>query len=97
MTIQQIPDNGDFKIKFGIHRLQIGTVSAIGLVKFSPFAASAIDSVSSVENHKTCNSQLDICVCKTCPAFLRLSDFETAALKQYPHRSPMNIIMYEED
>lgn len=97
MTIQQLPHNGDFKIKFGIHRLQIGIVSAIGLVNFSPFDASASDTVSSVENHKTCDSQLDICVCKTCPVFLRLCDFEAAVLKRYPHRTSMNIIMFEEN
>lgn len=97
VAIQQLPHNGDFKIKFGIHRLQIGAVSAIGLVKFSPFIFSAVDSVSNVENHKMCDSQLDICVCKTCPVFLRLCDFETVALKQYPHRTPMNIIMFGEN
>lgn len=95
LTVKQIPFNNDFKIKFGIHGLTVGPVTAFGLVKTSPF--TDVDVFSSVnKNHFTCDSEWDICTCKTCPVFKRLIEFEATAVMKFPQPRPENVILFQE-
>lgn len=71
----------DFKIKFGIYTMTVGPVTAIGLVNTMPF--TDVDVFKTIEQDFTCIPELDLCVCKSCPVFKRLSDLETCA----PHRA----------
>lgn len=88
LSIKQEPFDGDFKINFGEHRMTIGSLTAYGLVK------TAFFSDVSYANKKqfTCDSKWDICICKTCPAFSRLIDFESTALKLFARRKLKNLI-----
>lgn len=95
LTIKQIPFSGDIKIKFGGHRLEIGPVTVNGLVKFTPFTFA--DVFSANENHFTCDSRWDICICKTCSVFNRLIEFEAVAITRFPHRKPVNVILFEHE
>lgn len=97
MSIVQLPSDEPFddniKIKFGAqHRLTIGPITAIGLVKTSPF--TDVNVFSENENRFTCTAAVDICTCKLCPVFKRLTDFETSALMKYPHRKPETVILF---
>lgn len=87
-TIKQLPDDEDFKIKFGIHSLTIAPVTAFGLVKTTPFYPV---------NKKliTCDFKWDICTCKKCPVFKRLIDYEIAAAVRFSYRRPENVILFQ--
>lgn len=90
LSIKQLTIDGDFKIKFGIHSLTIGPVTAFGLVKTTPFDDVNVSTTN--KNHLTCDSKWDICTCKTCPVFKRQTDFEAAALVKYSYHRPENVI-----
>lgn len=81
------PFNGDFKIKFGIHSLTIGRVTAFGLLKTSPF--------SSNENSFTCDLKWDICTCSSCPIFKRLIEYEATASMRFPNHKLENVILFQ--
>lgn len=91
LSIRQFPFDTDFKIKFGIHRLSIGPVTAFGLVKTSPF--TDVDGFSVNKNHFTCDFLSDICICKSCPVFIRLIEYEANAFLQ---RRPDNVIFFQD-
>lgn len=74
LSVELIPFNDDFKIKFGIYHLTIGPVTAFGLLKTTPFTSDHF--AFTEEKPFTCDSKWDICVCKSCPIFKRLVDFE---------------------
>lgn len=82
LSLKQMPlTGGDFKIKFGRNCLNIGPVTAFGLVNTCPF--DDID-IFSVANKKDlvrfgCDRKWDICTCGMCPVFKRLVDFESTA------------------
>lgn len=90
VSIKLLPFDDDFKIKFGRHNLTIGPVTAFGLVKTSPFADIDVFSVNK-KNHITCDPKLDICICKTCPVFSRLIEYEARGQRLF-HRKPENVI-----
>lgn len=97
MSIVRLPSDepfdADIKIKFGNQqRLTVGPITAIGLVKTSPFVD--VNFSSENKNRFTCAAFADICTCKLCPAYKRLTDFETSALLKYPHRKPENVILF---
>lgn len=92
-SIMQRPFDCDFKIKFGIHSLNIGPVTAFGLVKTAPF--TDVDGFSVDMNQFSCDSKWDICTCKTCPVFKLLIDCEAAAVKETPQRRPENLILFQ--
>lgn len=92
LSVKQLPFNGDFKIKFGIHALTIGPVTAFGLVKTAPF--TFVDVFSINKNKFVCDSKWDICTCKNCPVFNRLVDVEAATQKIFPHRKPESVILF---
>lgn len=94
LNVNQLPMSNVFKIKFGNDCLTIGWVSAIGLVKTSPF--TDIDVFSVNKKQFTCDSKLDICTCKACPAFKRMIDFEAAVAASFERRSPENVIISQE-
>lgn len=91
MSIKLLPFDGDFKIEFGRHILFVEPVTAIGLVKNTPFAD--FDAFSADKTRFTCDSNWDICTCKTCPVFSRLIDFEAKAQQLFAHRKPENVIL----
>lgn len=88
LSVEQLPFNGDYKIKIGIWNMAIGTLTAFGLLKTMPFT-------NVIDNSVTCDSKWDICACKSCPVFQRLKDFETAANEYIAYRKPENIIFFE--
>lgn len=92
LTVNQIPFDDDFKIKFGNKHLTIGPVTAFGLVNTTPF--TDIDVFSTNNNNFTCDSKWDICTCKTCPVFKRLIDFEATALIKFSQCKPVNAILF---
>lgn len=85
--IKQRPFIDDFQIKLGDYSFTIGPVSAFGLVKTTPFGD--IDVFSINKNDFSCNREWDICVCKTCPVFKRLIEFEA----KFANRKLENIIL----
>lgn len=92
LNIKQIPFDGDFKIEIGRHmRLTIGSVTAFGLVKSTPF--TDFDVFSNNKNRFTCDSKWDICICKECPVFTRLVEYEESAQKLFSVRRPVNVIL----
>lgn len=88
LSVKQIPFDLDLKIKFGIHNLTIGPVTAFGLVKTSPFTDD--------KKKFPCDSKWDVCTCKTCSVFTRLIDFEATAVEEIPQRRPKNVILFRE-
>lgn len=90
LTIKQQPFNSDFKIKFGKQNLTIGSVTAFGLVKTTPFTDFVVSSDN--KNRFTCDSKWDICICGTCPVFRRMCDFEARAREIFPQRRPVNVV-----
>lgn len=92
LSIEQLPFNGDWKIKFGIGNMTIGPVTAFGLLKTAPFTfdKNKNDAITANEEHFICDPKWDICACKSCPVFRRLNDFETTA-----NCKTENIILFE--
>ena len=89
------PSSFNFQIKFGVHKLTIGSVSALGIVKTSPFADIDVFSVNN-DDQFTCDSKWDICTCGTCLVFKRLIEFEATATIQFsPQRRPENFILFQ--
>lgn len=93
LRITHSPIGGEVEIKLGTMCLTIGPVTAFGIVKTMPF--TDIDVFSVNKTSFTCDSKLDICTCKSCPAFKRLRDFESAALEQFGPRKLENVIFPE--
>lgn len=89
---QRLPLDDGFKIKFGGGCLNIGPVTAFGLVNTSPF--ESVDVFFSVnKNNFACDPKRDVCICATCPVFKRLIDFEAAAaLKIFSEQNPQNVV-----
>lgn len=81
LSIEHLPCD-EFKIKFGGNCLNIGPVTAFGLVNTSPF--ENVDVLSLNKIHYLCDSKWDICTCATCPVFKRLVDYEANALTEKP-------------
>lgn len=94
LTIKQLPFDGDFKIKFGSDSLIIEPVTAYGLMKTNPFADIDVFSVN--KNPIVCDFKWDICVCKACPVFKRLIEFESNAVIRYPECRLENVIMFQQ-
>lgn len=94
LTIRQkvLAPEGHLKIKFGRYSLSIGPVTAIGLVKTTPF--TNIDVFSINKEPFTCDSKWNICTCQACPVFKRLIDFEINALDLFSHRKVENVIFF---
>lgn len=88
---RQSPD--DFKIKFGSNCLNIGSVTALGLVNTSPFNNVDVYSIMK-KNPLACDLKLDICTCTMCPVFKRLVDYEATVLMRFPDRKPENVILF---
>lgn len=98
LSIEQLPFNGDFKIKFGFMNMTIGPVTAFGLLKTTPFTFDGNNinnCVTANEKHFTCDPKWDICACKSCPVYKRLNDFEAAAKEIIPNSKTENIIFFE--
>lgn len=93
LTIKQITSVGDFKIKFGDCRINIGPITTFGLVKVSPFVS--VNNFAGRENNFTCNAKWDICTCGKCPVFKRLLSYEEAAKEKYPNRRLENVILFQ--
>lgn len=93
LSVKQLPFNGDFKIKFGVHNLTIGPVTAFGLVKTAPFTFSDIFSIN--KNRFNCDQKWDICICKMCPIFSRMLNFEESAREIFPLRKAENVILFQ--
>lgn len=93
LDVKQIPFVSDLKIKFGIHNLTIGPVTALGLVETSPF--TNFDDFSVNKKKFSCDSKWDVCTCKTCSVFKRLIDFEATVMKQIPQCRPKNVILFQ--
>lgn len=93
LPIQLTPFDEDFKIQIGFQSIKIGPVTAIGLVKTTPFTDVDVFSVN--EKQFTCDSKWDICTCRTCPAFKRLIEYEATALERFSQRKPENVILFE--
>lgn len=85
LSIKQLPFDDDFKIKFGGECLNIGPLTAFGLINTSPF--ENVDNI----NHFVCDSKWDICTCAECPVFKRLVDYEAVATGKLE-----NVILYHE-
>lgn len=82
LSVEQLPFSSDLKIQFGKWRnLTVGRVTAFGLVKTTPF--TDIDVFSINKKPFTCDPNLDICICKTCPIFKRLIGWESSVLKGF--------------
>lgn len=81
----------DFKISFGEHSLKVGPVTGYGLVKTAPFRIADVFSLD--ESPFTCNPQWDICICKRCPVFKRLFEFETTVIAKFHRRKSENVIL----
>lgn len=94
LSVTHIPFDENFKIKFGKHTLTIGSVTAFGLVKSSPF--TDVDVFHINKNQLTCDTKWDICTCRTCSVFKRLIDYEATALTRFLDRKPENIILFQE-
>lgn len=90
LSINQLPFDDDFKIKFGGVCLNIGPVTAFGLVNTSPY--ESVDVFSLAKKHFVCDPKWDICTCAMCPVFKRLIDYEAAARMIFPDRNPQNVI-----
>lgn len=84
----------DFQIKFGCYTLAIGPVTAIGLVNTAPFADVDVFSVIDKQDF-TCIPELDLCVCKGCPVFKRLHDFEALALTARVPSRAKNVLLFK--
>lgn len=93
LSIKQLPFNDEFKIKFENRSLTIGPVTAFGLLNTSPFAN--VDVYSDCKNRFICDSKWDICICKKCPAFKRLVDFEAFAATRFSQRRLENVILFQ--
>lgn len=95
LSIRQMmlaPDE-NLKIKFGRYSLSVGPVTAIGLVKTTPF--NDLDVFSANKKCQfTCDSKWDICTCKTCAVFTRLIDYEKSARRLLAHRKSKNVIYF---
>lgn len=89
LSIKPPADNNDFKIKFGTHRLTIGSVTAFGLVKTNPF------NFWTNKDLIACDSKWDICTCKKCPVFKRLVDYEMTSATRNSYRRVENVILFE--
>lgn len=74
VSIEQLPLH-EFKIEFGGQRLDIGPVTAFGLVNTSPFENTNI--LSPNNKHYLCDVKWDVCTCAMCPIFKRLVDYES--------------------
>lgn len=92
LSIKPILFDTAFKIVFGGNYLIIEQVTAFGLVNTSPF--DKIDVFSINENHLTCDPELDICTCQTCPVFKRLVDFQAAAQTDYENINGNTILWW---
>lgn len=90
--VSQLPFQGDLKIKFGVHRLALGPITTLGLVKSAPFTYADVFSIN--ETRLKCDSKWDICTCGTCPVFNRLIDYESKALKLFAHRKMENVFLF---
>lgn len=85
LSLEQITIEGDLKVKFEGYKLFIGSLTARGLLNSSPFSKFYSEQFR-------CNMKWDICICKTCPVFIRLSEFEASAQRIFAHRKSNNII-----
>lgn len=92
LSVKQLPLSDAFEIKFGKDCLAIGPVSAIGLVNTSPFAD--IDVFSVIKNDFKCDPEWEICICKTCPAFKRLTEIESAVVKRIGCKKLVDVIFF---
>lgn len=92
LSVNQLPFDGDFKVKFGMSNFTIGPVTAFGLVKTAPF--SFVDILSINKNLFTCDPKWNICTCKKCTCFSCLIDLEADARKVFPRRKPESVILF---
>lgn len=95
LSIKHLTFDGDFKIVFGNSRLNIGSVTAFGIVKTSPF--TDVDDCSVNKNHFTCDFKWDICTCKTCPVFKSLIEYEATALQRFSEHKMENVIFFNNE
>lgn len=92
LNIKRYSMNGDFKIKFGVNSLNIGPITAFGLVKTAPF--SEVDVFfSNNAQHFTCVPECEICICKKCPVFKRVVEFEA----EFRYCRPENVIFFNNE
>lgn len=92
LTIAQRPSDDDFKIKLGRYSLNIGIVTAFGLVNTSPFTDDITNPFFNGKKQFTCDSKWDICICRTCSVFSRLIKLEARALQLFDQHKPLNVI-----
>lgn len=96
LAVQQLPFTCELKIKFGTYRnLNVGPVTAFGLVKTNPF--TEIDVFSINKTPLACDPKWDICTCKTCIVFDRLIDFEASVLGRFSRHRLENVILFQKD
>lgn len=93
LSIKQQPFVDNFKIKFGIHSLTIGSITAFGLVKTTPFDDVHVFAVN--KNNFKCDPKWDICICKNCPVFKQLIDFEATAKVKFSQKRPQDVILFD--
>lgn len=97
VSVKQTPFDNIFKIKFGGELLNVGPMTAFGLLKTAPFSDDIVDVFSSDDRKSfTCDAKWDICICKTCPVFQRLLEFETTVLTKFAHRKIEDVILFQE-
>lgn len=87
------PSPFDFQIRYGAYKLTIGSVTAFGIVKTSPF--DDIDVFSVNNDQFIYDSKWDICTCGMCPASTRLIEFEATAMMWFSQRRPDNVILFQ--
>lgn len=90
LKIKRCSMNGSFKIKFGKYSLTFGPITAFGLVKTSPFSEVDVFFTNNAQ-HFTCIPECDICVCKKCPIFKRVVEFEA----EFRHCRPENVNFFQ--
>lgn len=90
-TIKQLPF-GELKIKIGEYTLKVGPVSAFGLLKHTPLSDFDSFTDKSATNWNVCDSKWDICICKTCPVFKRLIEYEARARQITRQSKPQNVL-----
>lgn len=76
LIINQIPFTENFELRFGCYKLQIGPVTAFGIIRTAPFGDYCIQGNDYSSRSLTCMPKYDICVCGSCTVLKRLTDFE---------------------
>lgn len=91
-SVRQLPFQGELKIKFGVHKLSVGPVTTLGLVKTAPFSYADVFTIN--ESQLKCDPKWDICTCGICPVFNRLIEYESKAMKLFARRRAENVILF---